>query len=60
MWLSGKRICLPTQEIQESWRHRFNPWVRKTPWNRKWQHTAVFLPGKFDRGVWWAEITSQT
>ena len=28
-------------------RHRFSPWVRKIPWSRKWQPTAVFLPGKF-------------
>ena len=28
-------------------RHRFYPWVRKIPWRRKWQTTAVFLPGKF-------------
>ena len=26
---------------------RFDPWVRKVPWNRKWQPTPVFLPGKF-------------
>ena len=26
---------------------RFQPWVRKTPWRRKWQPTPVFLPGKF-------------
>ena len=25
---------------------RFNPWVRKIPWRRKWQPTAIFLPGK--------------
>ena len=25
----------------------FNPWVRKIPWRRKWQPTAVFMPGKF-------------
>ena len=25
---------------------RFNPWVGKTPWSRKWQPTTVFLPGK--------------
>ena len=24
-----------------------NPWVRKTPWRRKWQPTPVFFPGKF-------------
>ena len=24
----------------------FDPWVRKIPWNRKWQPSPVFLPGK--------------
>ena len=28
-------------------RHRFDPWIRKTPWNRKWQPALVFLPGEF-------------
>ena len=28
-------------------RRRFNPWVRKIPWSRKWQPVQVFLPGKF-------------
>ena len=27
-------------------RHRFDPWVRKIPWRRKWQPTLVSLPGK--------------
>ena len=27
-------------------RHGFNPWVRKIPWQRKWQPTPVFLPEK--------------
>jgi len=26
-------------------RHRFDAWVRKIPWNGKWQPTSVFLPG---------------
>ena len=26
---------------------RFNPWVRKIPWRRKWQLAPVCLPGKF-------------
>ena len=30
-------------------RHRFDPWVRKIPWKRKWQPILVFLPGKFHR-----------
>ena len=25
---------------------RFDPWVRKIPWRRKWQPTPVFLPRK--------------
>ena len=25
---------------------RFDPWVKKIPWRRKWQLTPVFLPGK--------------
>ena len=28
-------------------RHRFDPWVEEIPWRRKWQHTPVFLPGKY-------------
>ena len=36
-----QRICLPTR------RHRFDPWVRKIPWSRKWHPTPVFLLGKF-------------
>ena len=28
-------------------RLRFDPWVGKAPWRRKWQPTPVFLPGEF-------------
>ena len=27
-------------------RHGFDPWVRKSPWGRKWQPCSIFLPGK--------------
>ena len=27
-------------------RCRFNPWVRKMPWRRKWEPTPVFLTGE--------------
>ena len=27
-------------------RDRFDPWVGKVPWWRKWQPTPVFVPGK--------------
>ena len=29
--------------VQET---RFDPWVGKIPWRRKWQPTPVFLPAK--------------
>ena len=25
-----------------------DPWFRKIPWSRRWQPTAVFLPGEFN------------
>ena len=28
-------------------RPRFNPWVGKMPWRRKWQPTPVYLPREF-------------
>ena len=28
-------------------RPRFDPWVGKFPWSRKWHRAAVHLPGKF-------------
>ena len=30
-------------------RARFDPWVGKIPWKRKWQPTLVFLPREFHR-----------
>ena len=42
-WLSGKE---PASQCQ---RCRLNPWVRKIPWRRKWQLTAVFLPRQSHR-----------
>ena len=39
-WLSRK-------EATCQWRRLgCDPWVRKSPWRRKWQPTPVFLPGK--------------
>ena len=39
-WLSNKESACQFR------RHRFDPWVGKIPWRRKWQHILVFLPGK--------------
>ena len=40
---SGKE---PPCQRRRHKRLRFNPWVRKIPWRRKWQFTPVFLPGE--------------
>ena len=37
----------PTCQCRRHKRCGFDPRVRKIPWNRKWQPTPVFLPGKF-------------
>ena len=42
-WLSGKG---PTCQCR---RYKFNPWVRKIPWRRKWQPPPVFLLGESPR-----------
>ena len=35
----------------------FIPWVKKTPWRRKWQPTPVFLPeNPTDREAWWTIV----
>ena len=39
-WLSGKESTCQCRRL------RFNSWVGKIPWRRKWQPTAVFLPGE--------------
>ena len=39
-WLSGKESACQWR------RYKFDPWVWKTSWRRKWQPTPVFLPGK--------------
>ena len=41
------------QEAQEP---GFDPWVRKTPWNRKWQPSPIFSPGKFNGQRAWQAI----
>ena len=39
--LSGKESAYRCRKC------RFDPWVRKIPWRRKWLSTPVFLPVKF-------------
>jgi len=44
-WLSGKE----SPAMQET---QVDPWVRRIPWRRKWQHIPVFLPEEFLDSVW--------
>ena len=43
-WHSGKESACQCRRRK---RCRFNPWVGKIAWSRKWPHTPVLLPGKF-------------
>ena len=49
-WFSSKESAC------QSWRHRrcrFNPWVRKIPWRRKWHPTSILawrIPGMVEPG----------
>ena len=44
----GYKHCSPvgSESIHQCRKLKFNPWVRKTPWRRKWQPTPGFLSGK--------------
>ena len=47
MWSANASfIHLFTWNCLQCRRCRFDPWVGKIPWRRKWQPTPVFLPGK--------------
>ena len=39
-WFSGKESPCQCRRL------RFDPWIGKVPWRRKWQPTPVFLPGE--------------
>ena len=43
-WHSGKESTCQCRKHKTC---RFDPWVRKIPWSRKWQPTPVFLLGTF-------------
>ena len=46
MWSIAKEL---TCQYRKRKRHRFDPWVRKMLWSRKWQPTPVFLAGESHR-----------
>ena len=40
-WLYSKESTCQCKRL------RFDPWVRRIPWRKKWQPTPVFWPGEF-------------
>ena len=58
---SGKESACRCRKCK---RLRFNPWIRKIPWSRKWQPSPIFffflqyscLGNSMDRGAWWATV----
>ena len=57
-WRSGKDSSCQYRSCRTC---RFDPWVGKILWRRKWQPTPVFLPGKaHDGGAWWATVHGVT
>ena len=42
-WLSDKESAYQCRRCR---RLRFDPWVGKIPWKKKWQPTPVFLPAE--------------
>ena len=53
-WCHGKQS---TCQCRRHKKCRFDPWVRKTPWSRKWQPTPYScLENPMDRGAWQAIV----
>ena len=52
-WLPGGCLVESVSKCRRHWTCRFDPWVGKTPWRRKWQPTSAFL---LDTKAWWATV----
>ena len=39
-------VAQMVKRLPAMWETRFDPWVRKILWRRRWQPTLVLLPGK--------------
>ena len=53
-WLSGKESACRRRSCR---RRRFDLWVRKNPWRRKWQSAQYScLENPMDRGAWRATV----
>ena len=67
------KMCFPcgstVKNLLQCVRPKFDRWIRKIPWRRKWPSTPVFLPREFqyaclensmDRGAWRAIVRGVT
>jgi len=50
-WLSGKESAC---QCSRQKRRRFDPWVRKIPWRRKWQYSCLGNPISEGPGGLWS------
>ena len=46
MVVLGLARSLSGKESTCKWRGRFDPWIGKIPWRKKWKSIPLFLPGK--------------
>ena len=52
--LVAQLVKNPPTKCRRHKRRRFNPWIGKIPWKRKWQ--VSLMKSSKDRGAWWATI----
>ena len=45
-FIAGTNGKDPACQCRRHKRNRFDPWVEKILWRRKWQPTLLFLPGE--------------
>ena len=56
-FLGSTRFKEPTHQSRRCDRHRFDPWVGKTPWRKicnPLQYSCLENP--MERGIWWATV----
>ena len=47
MFMQGFPVAQMAKNLLQCRRPELDPWVKKIPWRREWQHTLVFLLGEF-------------
>ena len=47
MFIAASQVTQKVKNLPQCRRPRFNAWVGKIPWRKKWLPTPVFLLGNF-------------